>query len=213
MRFRKLPPLSPAFIALLIAGGVIALYASMGRSFQTLAPGYAQHLYGVSSLKSSLALGGVIVLQDGTVISAECRTPKTRLRIFDPGTPSPSTKDPGTLIHKETVSAEIAGGCGLAFENVGGQDYIFSNLNDSSSGDGDGTFGIARIAWPSLTVTKMAAGSPGNGLGIAVDPATGDLVYVGSVCRLTNPLPVTCPLYRFNPSEPDPSKAVSTYAS
>ena len=75
MRPRKLPPLSvAATIALLVAAAVVAVYASMGRSFLQLAPGYAQHLYGVSSLRSNqFSLGGVVVLQDGTVISAECR--------------------------------------------------------------------------------------------------------------------------------------------
>src|SRR5438105_308937 len=213
MRPRKLPPLSvAATIALLVAAAVVAVYASMGRSFLQLAPGYAQHLYGVSSLRSNqFSLGGVVVLQDGTVISAECRGPSTRLHVFDPGPPSPSSKDPGTLVHPENSSfnIQIVGGCGIAFENVGGQNYIFSNLNDASSSDGDGTFGIARIQWPSLSVTKMAPGFPGNGLGIAVDPLSGDLVYVGAACRLTNPLPAACPLYRFNPA----TGVVTTFAS
>jgi len=193
--------------AAVVTGVAVALYASMGRSFQWLAPGYAQHLWGVSSLKSSsFSLGGVVVLQDGTVVSAECRGPQTKLHIFDPT--STFTKN-DTLLHKETTSAQIAGGCGLAFENVGGQDYIFSNLNDTSSGDGDGTFGVARISWPSLSVTKMAANFPGNGLGIAVDPVSRDLFYLGIACRLTNPLPATCPLYRLNPT----TGTVSTFAA
>src|ERR1041385_1482888 len=175
------------------AATVAALYAAMGKSFVLHVQGFAQHVYGVSSLKSSsFPLGGVVVLQDGTVVSAECRGPQTKLHIFDPT--STFTKN-DTLLHKETTSAQIAGGCGLAFENVGGQDYIFSNLNDTSSGDGDGTFGVARISWPSLSVTKMAANFPGNGLGIAVDPVSRDLFYLGIACRLTNPLPATCPLY------------------
>ncbi len=189
------------------AATVAALYAAMGKSFVLHVQGFAQHVYGVSSLKSSsFPLGGVVVLQDGTVISAECRGPQTKLHIFDPY--STFTKS-GTDLHKETVSAQLSGACGIAFENVGGQDYIFSNLNDTSSSDGDGTFGVARIAWPSLGVTKMAAGSAGNGLGIAVDPVTGNLVYVGFACRLTNPLPTTCPLYQLNPL----SGVVTTFAS
>src|SRR6266550_8616580 len=101
MRSRKLPPLSWATITLLlVAACVIALFAATGRSFQQLALGYAQHLYGVSSLRSNqFSLGGVAVLQDGTVISAECRGPSTRLHVFDPGPSSPSAKDPGTLVH------------------------------------------------------------------------------------------------------------------
>ncbi len=198
-----------ALTAAVLTGVAVVLYASMGRSFQWLMPGYTQHLWGVSSLKSSsFSLGGVVVLQDGTVVSAECRGPQTRLHIFDPS-PSTTFTMNDTLLHKETTSAQIVGGCGLAFENVGGQNYIFSNLNDTSSSDGDGTFGIARISWPSLSVTKMAANFPGNGLGIAVDPVSGDLFYLGIACRLTNPLPATCPLYRFNPS----TLAVSTFAS
>src|SRR5438105_3399965 len=195
--------------SVILAAGLAALYASMGRSFGFLAPGYAQHLYGVSSLRStSFSLGGVVVLQDGTVISAECRGPQTKLHIFDPD-PSTTFTKYDTLLHKETTSAQIVGGCGLAFHNVAGTGYLFSNLNDTSSSDGDGTFGVARIAWPSLSVTKMAANFPGNGLGIAVDPQSGDLIYAGVACRLTNPLPPSCPLYRLNPS----TGAVTTFAS
>ncbi len=208
MSSRKLPPLSWATAtAVVTAAAVAALYASMGQSFRSLPSGYAQHLYGVSSLKSTaFPLGGVVVLQDGTVIATECRGPQTKLHVFDPT--NTHTKS-GTQLHDESVSAQISGACGIAFENVAGQDYIFANLNDASSSDGDGTFGVARIAWPSLTVTKMAAAFSGNGLGIAVDPVTHNLVYVGAACRLTNPLPTTCPLYQLDPV----SGVVTTFAS
>ena len=102
--------------SVILAAGLAALYASMGRSFGFLAPGYAQHLYGVSSLRStSFSLGGVVVLQDGTVISAECRGPQTKLHIVDPD-PSTTFTKYDTLLHKETTSAQIVGGCGLAFQ-------------------------------------------------------------------------------------------------
>src|SRR5438132_10634741 len=122
MRPRKLPPLSvAATIALLVAAAVVAVYASMGRSFLQLAPGYAQHLYGVSSLRStSFSLGGVVVLQDGTVVSAECRGPSTKLHIFDPNPATTFTKF-DTVLHKETPptgTGTITSGCGLAFENI-----------------------------------------------------------------------------------------------
>ena len=207
MHSRKLPPLSWATTIMLLVAAAVALYAQMGQNFQFLPRGYAQHLYAVSTLKSgSFSLSGTVVLQDGTVISAECRTTQTKLHIFDPT--ATFTKN-GSALHRETVSPLISGGCGLAFENVAGQSYLFSNLPDASSSDGDGTFGVARIAWPSLTVTKMAAGFPGNGLGIAVDPVTGDLIYPGVACRLSTPLPATCPLYRMNAS----TGAVTTFAA
>src|SRR5436190_17765596 len=145
MHSRKLPPLSWATTtAFLVAAAAIALYAQMGQNFQFLPRGYAQHLYAVSTLKSSsFSLSGTVVLQDGTVISAECRTTQTKLHIFDPT--ATSTKN-GSTLHRETVSPLISGGCGLAFENVAGQSYLFSNLPDASSSDGDGPFGVARIA-------------------------------------------------------------------
>ena len=200
-------PVRSIAAAVAIVCAVAALYAAMGQSFRVLAPGFAQHLYGVSSLRSSsFSLGGVVVLQDGTVISAECRTNTTALHVFDPA--ATFTKN-NTVLHAESVSGTIAGGCGLAFFAVGGQNYIFSNINDSITSDGDGTFGVARIAWPSLTTTKMAPGLPGNALGIAVDPVTGNLVYAGSACRLTTPAQAACPLYSLNPS----TGAVTTFMS
>src|SRR5215208_5886850 len=174
---RKLPPARLATTTVLATvAAAVALYATMGQSYKTLAPGYAQHLYGVSSLKSSTGvLSGVVVLQTGEVITTECRSTSTRLHIFDP---SSTTKKTGeTIVHTETVTGSIVGGCGITYLNVGGQDYIFSNINDSSSSDGDGAFGVSRIAWPSLATTKMAPGFPGNALGIAVDPQTNDLIY------------------------------------
>ena len=200
MSSRRLPPLSlAALTALLVAGAVIALYATMGQSFRSLAPGYAQHLFGVSSLKSTTAsIGGVAVLQDGTVVTAECKSP-TRLHIFDPDPSHTFTKN-DTVLHPETVSAQITGGCGLADRKVGSQDFMFSPINDSTGGG----FGMVQIGWsslipPALTVTKIA-GPPSNAIAIAVDPKTNALVYAGAACQLTSPLPATCPLYSFDPA-------------
>jgi hypothetical protein len=195
----RLALLRAAAAALAVACVVAVLHAAIGRSFTALASGYAQHLYAVSSLKSNQAtLAGVVVLQNGTVVSAECRaTNTTRLHAFDPA--ATSTKH-DSVLHDETVTTDVAGGCGITFLNVGGQDYIFSNINDTSTSDGDGTFGVSRIAWPSLATTKMAPGAPGNWLGIAVDPLTGDIVYAGATCRPANPQPPLCTIYRMNPA-------------
>jgi uncharacterized repeat protein (TIGR01451 family) len=195
---RKDTILPRATAAIVVAASVIALHASIGRSFTSIAPGYAQHLWGVSSLRSSSGtLAGVVVLQSGEAIAAECRsTSTTRLHSFDPTNTSGKND---SRVHQEAVTGNVIGGCGIAFLNVGGQDYIFSNINDASTSDGDGTFGVARIAWPSLSTTKMAPGAPGNWLGIAVDPLTGDVVYAGATCRLANPQPPACVIYRMNP--------------
>src|ERR1051325_4846602 len=106
-----------AAAALLVAASVIAVSASMGRSFASLAPGYAQHLWGVSSLKSSSGtLAGVVVLQSGEVIAAECRsTSTTRLHSFDPS--NTSNKNDSRL-HQESTTGNVIGGCGITLLNV-----------------------------------------------------------------------------------------------
>src|SRR5215208_4115424 len=104
MSSRKLPPARLALTTCVaLAAAVIALYASMGRAFTFLAPGFAQHLWAVSSLRSGTAtLSGVVVMQNGVVISIECRsTTTTRLHWFDP---SDTTTKNDTVLHKETVS-------------------------------------------------------------------------------------------------------------
>src|SRR5712691_8971435 len=116
MYSRKRGHLRSAMTAVIVAACAIAVvYASMGRSFSFLAPGYAQHVFGnTSNFKPAGGyLGGVVVLQSGDVIASECQTSTTRLHDFS-ATSTTTTKD--TVLHTETIlpaSVTIAGGCGI----------------------------------------------------------------------------------------------------
>ena len=164
---------SALMIAVLCA---IVVRGSQSYSFFTLAPGYAQHVFGVTY--SFLAqtpqkgyLGGVVVLQNGDVISAECRTNGTRLHRFDASTTSvdPTT---GLTVHSETILT-TAGGCGIALHPDGN---IYSNMFQGLSGHG-----VAQIN--PLTGASTLIGPPGNALGIAVDPVSHNLIYAGAGCK------------------------------
>src|ERR1051325_2939024 len=158
-----------ALLALLVAS-LAVLWGAMGRSFVVfLAPGYAQHLFGITGSRGT-NLGGVVVLQDGTLLSGECLTSTTRIHKYDATKLAPIVHSTNTL-HQETIytslpgGAAIPGGCGLAYYPTG---EIYSNMND-------GTNGLSRITLDASThapiaATKLAAGFPGNALGIAGDP-------------------------------------------
>ena len=177
----------------LLAAFVCALAVmegAMGASFLFLAPGFAQHVWGTAS--SFIApktqrgyLGGVVVLQNGTVLAAECLASPTRLHRYDP---VQTEREKDTTLHKETVLPTIAGGCGITFHPDG---FIYSNMDD-------GTFGLSRIDPATLATTKM--GPRGNAIGITVDPVTNEVVYAGLSCKpgLVSPAPATCTLYAFD---------------
>jgi uncharacterized repeat protein (TIGR01451 family) len=164
-----------------------------GCSFFTLDPAYAQHLFGVTAsfLKTPPDrgyLGGVVVLQNGDVIAAECETSVTRLHRF---IASSTYTDPqhGTTLHPESISDPIPGGCGITLHPDG---YLYSNMFEGASG-----FGVARIDLTTGDVTRM--GPPGNALGIAVDPITTNLVYAGQGCKPAFGAP-PCELIELDPA-------------
>src|ERR671919_469245 len=75
------------------AGLIVALAAAValqraqtqGYSFFWLAPGYGQQVFGTADnfLRRTGYLGGVVVLQNGDIVAAECETNRTRLHVFD----------------------------------------------------------------------------------------------------------------------------------
>ena len=177
------------FAALLCAAGV--LQGAMGFSFLSLAPGFAQHVWGIAT--SFIApktqrgyLGGVVVMQNGTVFAAECLAASTRLHRYDP---SQIFEKKSTNLHKETIGNTIAGGCGITFHPSG---YIYSNMDD-------GINGLSRID-PSDMSSTAKMGPRGNSIGITVDPVTSDVVYAGISCKpgLVSPAPSTCVIYDFD---------------
>jgi Bacterial Ig-like domain (group 1) len=145
------------------AAAVVALavpaVAEAGQSFLFLQSGFTQEVYGVSSS----FMGGVAFAPDGDPwVDSGCGGTGTSLTRFDGSTTYvafSTTLHPGTLVPS-------AAGCGLT---NGANGNLFSNTGagvvelDPNSG--------AQIGGP--------FGPGGDALGIAPDPQTGDLVYVG----------------------------------
>src|SRR5438876_1026071 len=102
MKIRKPAYALAAATALTIAIAILhsqgqACSLGQGCSFLMLEPGYSQHLFGVTSPKSA-NLGGVAVLQDGDVLSAECRMNGTTLHRFIASSVLPPDST-GTILH------------------------------------------------------------------------------------------------------------------
>ena len=162
----KLATIARTSIALSIASAVLLGQQAIpnGRSFAVLASGFTQQLVGVTPA----FLGGVAVLPNGDVISADCVATGTRLHRFSP---SATFEKNGTVLASETVLPSV-GGCGLVWHPDG---TLYLNMDDGSQG-------IANVD-PATGAALRTFGPRGNALGIAVDPLTHHLVYVGRDCR------------------------------
>lgn len=183
------PRRTSLILFIVLAVGVIGtVHAEMGESFISLPPAYAQHVLGATNnfRSSGGYLGGVVVLQTGHVVVAECQTSTTRFHVFSTTLTYVRNETP---LHAEIVlpSGGIAGGCGIAWSDGA----LYSNMND-------GTRGVSRIDVATMSVRKM--GPPGNALGIAADPVTGNIVYAGAGCKPGLSSSTTCTIWSLNPS-------------
>ena len=167
-----------AIIALCILAGTSAVVRGdpQGLSFYGLAPEYAQHVFAVTD-NLVLYLGGLVVLQNGDVIAAECAEKNARLHRFAAAT---TTTVQGTPVHPDAVISPSAGGCGLALHPNG---LIYSNTKDTTVGAG-----VTEIqVTPSGATVLRRFGRLGNALGIAVDPGTTNLFYLDAGCTPNPP--------------------------
>ena len=147
-----------AAAAVLCALAIPAI-ASAGQSFTFLQPGFTQAIYGVSSS----FMGGVAFAPDADPWVDQCAVDGSPLTRFDG---SSTYVVNGTTLHPGTVFSSSAG-CGLA-NGVNGNVYTntFAGVRELDPDTG------APIGGP--------FGPTGDALGIALDPQTGDFVYVGS---------------------------------
>src|SRR5438034_2023999 len=106
-----------------IAGAVAVIHGAVtqGFSFIALDPSYAQHVFASTPLPSARHLGGIVVLQNGDVIAAECQTSGTKLHRFSA---TATYVKEGTTLHSETIM-NTADGCGIALHPDG---YLYSNM-------------------------------------------------------------------------------------
>ncbi|HKD34988.1 MAG TPA: hypothetical protein VKB73_16240 [Gaiellaceae bacterium] len=147
-----------AAAAMLCALAIPAI-ATAGQSFTFLQPGFTQAIFGVSSN----FMGGVAFAPDADPWVDQCPFDGSPLTRFDGATTFVVN---GTTLHPGTVFDSSAG-CGLANGTNG-------NLYTNTSS------GVRELDPNTGVPIGGPFGPAGNALGIAPDPVTGDLVYVGS---------------------------------
>ena len=136
-----------------------------GQSFTFLSPGFSQEITGISSD----FMGGIAFAPDGDVWVNDCLFNGSHLHRYDIQGVAPEVN--GTKLHPETIVSSNAG-CGMTNHPDG---FIYSNTS----------LGAVQIDPSSGAATGVVFGPPGNALGIAPDPQTGDIVYVAENCRFT----------------------------
>jgi hypothetical protein len=136
-----------------------------GKSFTFLEPGFTQEITGVTPH----FMGGVAFAPDGDAWVNDCAFSGSELHRFDIQGIAPEVF--GTRLHPESVVPSNAG-CGMTNHPDG---FIYSNTG----------LGVVQIDGATGTPTGNRIGPPGNALGIAPDPQTGDIVYVAENCRFT----------------------------
>jgi hypothetical protein len=130
-----------------------------GKPFSFLIPGFTQALYATSSD----FLGGIAFAADGDVLVNSCLFHGSPLYRFDAQTTE--------LVHETPVHPHIAtlpsnAGCGLTNHPNG---TLYSNT----------ALGVTNLDPETGDQLSIPDTSPGNGLGIATDPQTSNVVYVG----------------------------------
>lgn len=146
----------------LVDGGVAGANHSTGtgKSYTFLQPGFTQDVFGTGSF----FMGGVAFAPDGDPLVDQCAGSGSPLHRFDAQGVGPVVH--GTNLHPETTQPSNAG-CGLTNHPDG-------TLYTNTSG------GVVNLDASTGAVLRGPFGAGGNALGIAPDPLTGNLVYVGS---------------------------------
>lgn len=133
-----------------------------GLPFTYLQDGFAQELYATAPG----FMGGVAFAPDGDVLVNRC--PATRdgsaLRRFDAQT---TVVIHGSIVHPLIAVLPSNAGCGMTNHPDG---TLYSNTD----------LGVTNLDPDTGVELRAPFGPEGNSLGIAVDPQTGDLVYVGA---------------------------------
>lgn len=132
-----------------------------GKSFSFLQAPFTQQLYGISTTGF---FGGVAFAPDGDPLVDNCSSSGGSLTRFDSATTLPTVNGTSTL-HPSSVLPSNTG-CGLTNHPNGG---LYSNTSG----------GVVKLDAGTGAQTGGPFGPAGNALGIAVDPQTGNLVYVG----------------------------------
>lgn len=152
-----------------LGSGAVVYGGKQAVVFDGLPPEYAQHVFGTTEDELDDYLGGIVVMQNGDVIAAECKADKgAKLHRF---VASQTYTDHDTTLHQE-IEKSSGGGCGITLHPDG---FIYSNMRDGSNG-------VAKIN-PATGSVVDKMGLPGNAVGIAVDPVTLRIVYTDQGCK------------------------------
>ena len=127
--------------------------------FTFLQAGFTQEVFATSPN----VMGGVAFAADGDVLVDSCLFSGSDVRRFDAQT---RTTVNGSRLRPLVASLASNAGCGLTNHPNG---TLYSNIVD----------GVTHLDLDTGVELDEAFGAPGNALGIAADPLTGDLVYVG----------------------------------
>lgn len=131
-----------------------------GKSYTFLQPGFTQDVFGTGSF----FMGGVAFAPDGDPLVDQCAFSGSPLHRFDRQGVAPVVN--GTKLHPATTLPSGAG-CGLTNHPDG---TLYTNTGS----------GVVNLNASTGAVLRGPFGPGGNALGIAPDPITGNLVYVGT---------------------------------
>jgi hypothetical protein len=157
-RFQKRWPVAAVVVVALVV--LTRSLLAAGQSFTFLQAGFTQEVFGVAGT----FMGGVAFAPDGDPWVDECSSFGSSLHRYDLQTTIGPVN--GTTLHPETIVASD-GGCGLTNHPNGA-------LYTNQSG------GVAKLDANTGAHLAGPFGPAGNALGIAPDPQTGNLTYVGS---------------------------------
>ena len=163
LRLRPRVALAVALVAgaaLPVSIGVLPAEAATS-PFGNLASGFSQSVF--ASGTTGDLYGGIAFAPNGDVWTDDCLFSGSALRRFSQ---SSTFTQNGATLATETDTASNAG-CGLTNNPDG---FLYSNTSN----------GVVQINATTGVSTGVAFGSPGDALGIATDPQTNNLVYVGS---------------------------------
>jgi hypothetical protein len=182
--------LSVLFLASCFLAGSTQFANAQQEPFSFIQPPFTQELYATAPLPAGEIDGGIAFAPNGDLWVDSCN--RNKLFRF--------SASETVIINGSTVHAQVPGspipsnaGCGLTNHPDG---TLYSNSGP----------GLVNLDASTGAQLRPVFGPPGNGFGIAVDPQTNNLVYVGGAGACGGLPP--CVIFSVNPV----TQAVSTFA-
>ena len=156
-----------------------AVHLNAQQPFPFLQPGLTQGLFATGALPPGEIDGGIAFAPNGDLWVDSCN--RNTLFKFQAAV---TTVVNGTSVHSQAPGSPIAvtAGCGLTNHPDG---TMYSNTGG----------GITNLDATTGAQLRPTFGPQGNGLGIAVDPQTDNLVYVGGIAGSCFSAPLIRPIH------------------